>query len=225
VLFGLCQQGFVYNFIINGVQNMNDVSPIKRGRKFDQVLEGARSVFTADGYEGASVDNIARAAGVSKATLYSYFPDKRLLFMEVAKYECGLQIEEADAILSDECDPRTVLGLAAERMVGFFLSDFGQSIFRMCVAESDRFPELGREFFETGPKRFRARMVEYMGGAVAEGRLAIDDLELAADQFAELCKTNLFSEMIFGIRKTTTAEERKRIVDGAVETFMARYGV
>lgn len=67
---------------------MGSTKPVvKRGRKFDQVLEGARLVFLQDGYEGASVDDIARAAGVSKATLYSYFPDKRLLFMEVAKIE------------------------------------------------------------------------------------------------------------------------------------------
>ena len=60
---------------------MNTHSPtIRKGRKFDQVLEGARSVFLADGFEGASVDQIAKVAGVSKATLYSYFPDKRLLF-------------------------------------------------------------------------------------------------------------------------------------------------
>lgn len=203
---------------------MNDATPIKRGRKYDQVLEGARAVFIADGYEGASVDAIAKAAGVSKATLYSYFADKRLLFMEVAKAECGLQIDEADAILSDDSEPREVLCVAAERMLGFFLSDFGQSIFRMCVAESDRFPELGREFYETGPKLFRERMVEYLRCAVEEGQLVIDDLELAADQFAELCKARLFPELMFGIRKTTTEAERQRIIDGAVETFMARYG-
>ena len=44
---------------------------IKKGRKFDQVLDGAREIFLRDGFEGASVDEIARAAGVSKATLYS----------------------------------------------------------------------------------------------------------------------------------------------------------
>lgn len=202
---------------------MNDATPIKKGRKFDQVLEGARAVFMADGYEGASVDAIARAAGVSKATLYSYFADKRLLFLEVARSECGLQMEEADAILGDHKTPREVLCAAAEKALGFFLSDFGQSIFRMCVAESDRFPELGREFYETGPKLFRARMVEYLRGAVAEGSLVIDDLELAADQFSELCKSNLFSEMMFGIRKTTTAAERQRVIDGAVGMFLARY--
>lgn len=51
---------------------------IKKGRKFDQVLEGARVVFMRDGFEGASVDDIAREAGVSKATLYSYVPDKQI---------------------------------------------------------------------------------------------------------------------------------------------------
>ena len=59
----------------------------KKGRKFDQVLEGARQVFMSDGFEGASVDDIARAANVSKATLYSYFPDKRLMFTEMAERE------------------------------------------------------------------------------------------------------------------------------------------
>ena len=203
---------------------MNDVSPIKKGRKFDQVLEGARAVFMSDGYEGASVDAIARAAGVSKATLYSYFADKRLLFMEVAKAECGLQIEEADAILTDESTPREVLSTAADRMLSFFLSGFGQSIFRMCVAESDRFPELGREFYETGPKLFRQKMVAYFECAVAEGQLRIDDMELAADQFAELCKARLFPEFMFGIRKSVTEAEKQRVIDGAVDTFLARYG-
>jgi len=204
---------------------MNDATPVKKGRKFDQVLDGARSVFMSDGYEGASVDAIARAAGVSKATLYSYFADKRLLFMEVAKAECSLQMEEADAVLSDHASPREVLSVAADRMLGFFLSSFGQSIFRMCVAESDRFPELGREFYETGPKRFRARMAEYLRGAVADGDLAIDDLDLAADQFAELCKACLFPELVFGIRKTATEAEKARVIQGAVDTFLARYGV
>ena len=50
----------------------SDQTKVRKGRKFDQVLAGARDVFMADGFEGASVDAIARAAGVSKATLYSY---------------------------------------------------------------------------------------------------------------------------------------------------------
>ena len=203
---------------------MSDQTPVKRGRKFDQVLDGARAVFLADGYEGASVDAIARAAGVSKATLYSYFSDKRLLFMEVAMSECSQQAEEADAVLAEESDPRVVLGIAADRMLSFFLSPFGQSFFRLCVAESDRFPELGRAFYETGPKRFRDKMAAYFRCAAAEGALTVDDPDLAADQFAELCKASLFPELMFGIRRSASAAEKRRVIDGAVDTFLARYG-
>ena len=197
---------------------------VKKGRKVDQVLAGAREVFLADGYEGASVDAIARAAGVSKATLYSYFADKSLLFLEVARCECRTQIGEATRILDHDDPPRRVLGDAGRRMMGLVLSPFGQSIFRMCVAERDRFPELGREFYRTGPQVFHATMCAYLEHAVARGDLAIDDLGLAADQFIELCHAQLFTQAIFGLRDGADAEELDRVIDGAVETFLARYG-
>lgn len=203
---------------------MNHVATIKRGRKFDQVLEGARTVFLAGGYEGASVDAIARAAGVSKATLYAYFPDKKLLFMEVAKAECASQIGEAREILSPDATPADALRAAGYRITGFVTSEFGQSIFRMCVAESERFPELGREFFRTGPAVFREQMCDYFRIAVARGDLVIDDLMLAAEQFVELCHAVLFVELVFGVREGATKAEIARVVEGAVETFMARYG-
>jgi AcrR family transcriptional regulator len=197
---------------------------IKRGRKYDQVLDGARIVFMRDGFEGACVDDIAREAGVSKATLYSYFPDKRLLFMEVAKGECCRQADEAGELITDTVRPEEALTLAATRMVDFFLSDFGMRVFRICVAESDRFPELGREFYNSGPAQARAVMVDYFRAATARGELRIDDLELAADQFAELCKADLFPRLVFGVGRKITEADRKRVIDGAVEMFMARYG-
>jgi len=137
---------------------MNDASPIvRKGRKFDQVLEGARVVFMTDGFEGASVDDIARQAGVSKATLYSYFPDKRLLFMEVANQECARQSQGAIDTINMEAQPRDVLGQAGRHFLRFITSKFGQQVFRICVAESDRFPEIGRAFYQSGPARMRNR--------------------------------------------------------------------
>jgi len=197
----------------------------RRGRKFDQVIEGARHVFMADGFEGASVDDIARAAEVSKATLYSYFADKRLLFMEVARRECARQAEESEALIDTTLPPRQVLRLAARRMLGFILSDFGQRVFRICVAEADRFPDLGREFYESGPALVRERIKTYFRDAVGRGELRIDDFDLAADQFAELCKADLFPRLVFGIDRRFSSAEVDRVIEGAVETFMARYGV
>ncbi|WP_397542843.1 TetR/AcrR family transcriptional regulator [Roseovarius salis] len=196
---------------------------IKKGRKFDQVIEGAREVFMRDGYEGASVDEIARAAGVSKATLYSYFPDKRLLFSEVARIECNRQADEALDVLGNEAPIEDVLKEAARRMVEFFLSDFGQQVFRICVAESYRFPELGRRFYDSGPAMVRDRMTSVLKPYADKGILEIDDMDLAANQFGELCKSDLFVRSLCGVCGEVRQSDIDRVVNGAVDMFLARY--
>ncbi|MCU9848312.1 TetR/AcrR family transcriptional regulator [Defluviimonas sp. WL0024] len=198
---------------------------VKRGRKFDQVLEGARKVFLRDGFDGASVDDIAAEAGVSKATLYSYFPDKRILFIEVAKGECHRQQQEAEALANLTAPPECVLPEAARRIIDFSVSEIGRAVFRICIAEAERFPELGRQFYESGPARVRERLAAYFNGAVARGELAIEDVYLAADQFAELCKADIFTLVSFGIKRDFTRADRERVAKGAVEMFLARYGV
>jgi AcrR family transcriptional regulator len=197
---------------------------VRKGRKFEQVLDGAREIFLRDGFEGASVDEIARQAGVSKATLYSYFPDKRLLFIEVATAQCRHQADEAVLTIDMSRPPRAVLSQAGHKFLGFLYSDFGQRIFKICVAESDRFPELGRQFYHSGPMIMRGVMTSYLSAACDRGELRIDDMDLAADQFAELCKADLWPKLVFGLQSSFSEAEIARVVDGAVDTFMARYG-
>lgn len=197
---------------------------VRKGRKYDQVIAGAQEVFMRDGFEGASVDEIAKRAGVSKATLYSYFPDKRLLFMECACAQCNAQADEALLSIDFARPPAEVLPKAAEKFLGFILSDNGQKIFRICVAEADRFPELGRQFYQSGPRMVHRAVSSYLETACARGELRIDDIPLAADQFAELCKADIWVKMVFNVQTEFTAAERSRIVHGAVATFMARYG-
>jgi TetR/AcrR family transcriptional regulator, mexJK operon transcriptional repressor len=197
---------------------------IRKGRKFDQVLEGARTIFMRDGFDGASVDDIARAAGVSKATLYSYFPDKRILFVEVARRECIRQADEAARLIAHSAAPSIALPLAARRIIDFFLSDFGRQVFRICVAEAERFPELGQQFYDSGPKLIRDRIAAYLEAAVARGELKVDDILLAADQFAELCKAGIFPAVMYGVQMRFSEADRDRVARSAVEMFLARYG-
>lgn len=205
---------------------MNAPQPaMKQGRKWDQVLSGARTVFLRDGFEGASVDDIVREAGVSKATLYSYFPDKRLLFLEVAKIECQAQSAVAVEQVKASGDLRQGLTQAATRMSRFFLSDVGMQVYRIVVGESQRFPEIGREFYEAGPAHVRAILKAFLQQGVDEGRLRIDDLDLAADQFPELCKAGLHLQMAIGLRDKPTNEEIDRVVAGAVDMFLCKYEV
>ncbi|MGC9418140.1 MAG: TetR/AcrR family transcriptional regulator [Rhodovulum sp.] len=197
---------------------------IKKGRKFDQVLHGAREVFLRDGFEGASVDDIARAAGVSKATLYSYFPDKRLLFVEVFRLECDRQTMAALDEIDFAAPVPAVLRKAGEHMVASFLSELNQAVFRVCVAEADRFPELCDAFYHSGPRRLHDELVAYLAGVNDRGELAIPDPPLAADQFIELCKADLYLRHLLRLADSFPPAEIDRVIDGAVATFMARYG-
>jgi TetR/AcrR family transcriptional regulator, mexJK operon transcriptional repressor len=197
---------------------------IVRGRKFEQVLDGARTVFMRDGYERASVDDIAREAGVSKATLYAYFPDKRLLFLEIASAECRRQADEAGDLVDFGKPAVQILRLAAERIVAFLMSDFGQRIYRIAVAESESFPALAEEFYESGPKLVRERIAECLRKGVERGELVIEDIPFAAAQFAQLCKADLHDRLIFAPSRPVTAKEYERVIDGAIQMFMAYYG-
>lgn len=200
------------------------VQTIRRGRKFDQVIDGARAIFLRDGFERASVDDIAREAGVSKATLYSYFPDKRLLFLEIAKAECRRVADEAEELIDDTAPVAQVLQMAAERIVGFMMSDFGARMFRVAVAESENFPAMAHDFYHSGPLMIRERLANYLRKAVERGDLVIDDINLAADQFAQLCKADIQDRLIFGGPGCCTPRDLTRTIHGAVAMFMARYG-
>lgn len=197
---------------------------VRRGRKFSQVLDGARRIFLRDGFERASVDDIAREAQVSKATIYAYFPDKQLMFLEVVRTECERQTEAAEASIDEAAPVRQALTVAAERIVQFILSDFGQRMFRIVVGEGERFPGLGQRFHDYGPGRIHRRLVYHLGAYVQRGELRIDDLELAADQFAQLCKAGIQERLLFGMAASVTPAAAQRIVQGAVDMFLARYG-
>ncbi|MGV8949665.1 MAG: TetR/AcrR family transcriptional regulator [Cypionkella sp.] len=197
---------------------------IVKGRKFDQVLDGARTVFMRDGFERASVDDIAREAGVSKATLYAYFPDKRILFMEIASTECRRQAEDAVSQIDFNAPIAQVLSQVAARIIGFMQSDFGKRIFRIAVAESESFPALAEQFYHSGPQMVKERIAASLHSGVARGELVIDDIPLAASQFAQLCKVDLQDRILFTAQSKVSTAEVDRLIDAAVSMFLARYG-
>ncbi len=200
------------------------ISLLKKGRKVQQVLEGAREIFLRDGFEGASVDDIAKAANVSKATLYSYFSDKRQLFAEVVTTECDRMSSNIVAQLDDSLPIRDRLLLAAKGAALLLLSDFSQRMFRICLAERDRFPELCEAYYKCGPLNGHHQITLQFQKAVEAGELKIDDMETAAWQFAELCKARVFVLANFGVQTEFSDAEIDTIATAAVDTFLARYG-
>ena len=147
---------------------MNAVK-INKGRKYQQVVSGARSIFLSEGFEAANMDVIAQTAKVSKATLYSYFPDKQSLFIEVAKLECESQADNALKIIDQTQSVDKVLRQAAAYTINWLVSDIAQQIFRIDVSEIKRFSILGKSFCENDPMIGKSKLFEYFTYAEQPG--------------------------------------------------------
>ena len=188
--------------------------------KARQILEGATATFLELGFEGASVDEIARRAGVSKGTLYNYFPDKSALFAAIVERECEEQARRVFTVDSGATDVEATLRGIARQFVAFLVSPFAENIFRVVLAEVPRFPELGRAFYDSGPDLGVRRLSQFLAAANARGVLEIDDPELAAQQFIELCKADLFYKRVLGVKRSASQAEIDRIADAAVTFFL-----
>lgn len=197
---------------------------VKKGRKFDQVLDAACQIFLNDGFDRANMDDIAARAGVSKATVYSYFPDKRLLFIEAAKTEINRRAMDAETAIPEGTPVALVLEFTARILSEFALSEFGKNLFRICISNVEEFPELGQMFFESGPEMALNRLADYFRDATEQGELNVDDPRFAAAQFVELCKADIFVRTMLGVPPEITKDQVDKVVKGAVEMFLARYG-
>lgn len=202
---------------------MTQTAKPKPGRKYDQALDGARDVFLREGFEGASVDQIARDAGISKATLYSYFDDKEALFLAVLERECGAQADQALGGEVVQLPVPEALYAIARSFIAFLLTDFALQMFRLCVAETARFPQIGRTFYESGPKNSQDHLIAYLESAPVQAALDIPNSYVAADQLLQLCRTDLLLKRLFGIVETVPEAQIDHIAQEAVRTFLARY--
>ncbi len=202
---------------------MLDKEP-KRGRKYEDVINGAKEVFLTQGFEGASVDAIAKAAGVSKATLYSYFPDKKAMYIAVAQEKYHHQIELAQAEMDPCLKAEDCLRFAAYKIVFETLTPFSRDVFRLSVGEAARFPEISKEFYEAGPVAIKDAILPYLQRGIENGELKIKDPEFAALQFIELCKVDLHDRFVCGGEDTFTDAQKERVAEEALKMFMARYG-
>lgn len=203
---------------------MHKTPPITRGRKFSQVLEGARKVFLRDGFEGASVDDISREAGVSKATLYSYFPDKRLMFMEVFRAELQRETHDSNALVNIDLPVHQVLPFVVQMLATHLVSEFGVRVFRLSVGEAERFPELAREYYEAGPVNVQALLSVYLERCIERGELIIDDVGLAAAQLVQLSGTIVHDKALFLGPQSVTTEDIQRTSSQTVRMFLMTYG-
>jgi len=188
------------------------------------ILDGAGRVFASHGYEGASMADITRAAGVSKGTIYHHFTGKAELFGAYVAQQCTHNL----APLFDTAQPVGDVGSSLReigaRMVRFLLSPVGLVVDRIVVSEASRFPELARAFYEAGPARGIAALSAWLAAQVAHGHLVIEDPEFAAEQFFSLCQHPAILRRKLGLIPPLDEAAIERVVDAAVAVFLKAYG-
>ncbi len=203
-----------------------DGRPIAReSSKRRQILQGAREVFLAQGFDGASMGEIARASGVSKGTLYVYFDSKDKLF-EV------LTLEEKKSPRGSPVQARRRKSGRAGR------TDRARrllpEVHGRCPTMSPRcgwssapprsFPRIGQTFYEAGPQRGIERLSAYLARQAEAGRLSISDPDMAAGHFLALCQAETMKRLLFAVDTELDPAEIDNRVREALRVFFAAYG-
>ncbi len=192
--------------------------------KIRQILDGARAVFLADGFDGASMNDIRRAAGVSKGTLYVYFHSKVSLFEALIRHDRSLQAEQLFQFgPQDDDDLERVLTRIGVGLMSEMCKPEHLAHLRMVVGAVAKYPQIGQAFFEAGPKSGARRLGEYLERQARGGRLAPMDAELAADQFIQLCQADYYKAALFCVAEPGDAQAITRAVTEAVRAFLRAY--
>jgi AcrR family transcriptional regulator len=188
-----------------------------------QILDGASKVFMDLGFDGASMGEIARAAGVSKGTLYVYFADKNRLFEAIVEEET---IEQSKVAFNFDPgrDVATTLAEFGQAYIQLLCRPRGGSAIRTVMAIAERMPEVGRRYYEHVLEKTIDRLAAYLRAHVEAGDLTIDDSTLAASQFMLMCQASLFLPFIFQAAPPPSEARITQVIDSATRMFMSAYG-
>ncbi|MGC9952695.1 MAG: TetR/AcrR family transcriptional regulator [Rhizomicrobium sp.] len=188
------------------------------------ILEIARAAFLQDGYAATSMSQIAAKVGGSKATLYNYFPSKKDLFVALADEESTQIFAPLFDVSEMRGDIRTVLERFVRRFLVLLLSDDLIAFYRLIVAESARFPEVGMTAYEFGMKRGLENMAGYFAETIERGELRRTNALVAAEQFLDLCAGQLHRKRLWAVACDISQEEIEAQAMRVVTTFLAAYG-
>jgi TetR/AcrR family transcriptional regulator, mexJK operon transcriptional repressor len=191
---------------------------LRGDQKSEQIRLKATELFLQHGYDGVSVDEIVRVVGGSKTTLYNHYHNKEGLFVAIVKGLCedllasfisfGIPALEVEEGLRS-------LGLV---LVGTLLQERHVAFQRLIVAESVRFPALGRAWFESGPEASRTIIALFLEQAQRAGRLRISDPHLSATLLHDMFTFDLLYRAMIGARPND--DEIRHRIDTAIDLFL-----
>jgi TetR/AcrR family transcriptional regulator, regulator of autoinduction and epiphytic fitness len=199
-------------------------APRGRPPKRDEVLDAAVRAFLEGGYSGTTLEQIAREAQVSTATVFKHYRTKADIFGAIMSRVFGNDDPSTwpPVASSDPVEALTQIG----RQYAATLRDARiRALFRVMIAEVPRFPELGQQLYERGKAPYLQRVEEHLRREVGAKRLAISDVKLATRQFLGMINDVVFWPHMLVMDLPDTDAEATRVIRGAARTLCAAYGV
>jgi AcrR family transcriptional regulator len=185
------------------------------------LIEAAEKVFVELGYSAASVDDIAKRAGMSKKTLYQLFATKESLFAAViaARREALKEMIEAECC-GDAWSPKVVLCKFLGQVARFVLAHRQSALYRLVIAESQRAPELACAFYREGPSKARLAMTQWLEKQHQDGKLLVPDPDTAASMLFSMVIGEPQMRLLIGDMREPEESEIDERVETAVTLFL-----
>jgi AcrR family transcriptional regulator len=171
------------------------------------------------------MEQVARKAGVSTATLYAYFPSKAELFRIVVEVTIADIAERVRRSADIQGDARVRLLAFSIAYAEFYCDPAARALFRMVVAERRRFPALADTFHDRGRVELGGTLMAVLGDLARAGQLDLHKPSWAAGQLQGMIEHATLILGLVGGDEAMPARPPQVIATEAVETFLARYGV
>ena len=190
---------------------------VRQVAKRAQIAKAARKLFLELGYAGTSMDAVSGQAGVSKQTLYTYFPTKVDLLKEILTHELSGIPASAGAVppLGSVADLRAVLLQFAHRLTDSLLHPDSLAMIRLVLGEAFRIPEVRETVRDAGPLRALHAISAIVVHADELGPITAPDPDLAARMVLGPIMTYVALDGFLQNEAVTppTAAKLERIVD------------
>lgn len=193
--------------------------------RLTELLDVATEVFIAEGFSAASTNEIARRANSSKTTFYSRFPTKEQLFLAVLERRMTGIFQEVAGALPENPPIEETLRNFGLSLIRLALSKEQIALVRVVSMESAKFPELGKRFYELGPKRGEAALVGYFSKQIEKGRLLNEDTRQMAQHFMSLITGGPVRWFVLGFEPSSLSKSAlQKHLNSAIQVFIRAYG-
>ncbi len=194
---------------------------VKTEERRQAIIDTAKLLFCQQGFSNTSMSAIAKELGGSKATLYNYFSSKEEMFAAVMEAS-AVEIRQAFAQLKQGVELSTALNEFAVAYLKCVLSPDLIAIRKMATNESDH-SGVGSMFYEKGPQRGWKLVADYLQQAIDNGKLKPGDSAIYAMHFKGLVESEVFDQVLFGVRQKPSREQLTSLVGRSVSVFLAAY--